>query len=455
MRLNGIPACLDSQDIATKNWSAILDPDREARAVANAIVDFSNRPNLPLEVFHTGAHRAAWRRLQASKSAEMIPQDLRGAYEYLADPTQQAADVAYLAGKFVARNGVIPGAEFLNILRGSASEGGSLLDRLMACEIDVMNPPPPDSPIYYVKGILTGTTGNLGALIGRAKSGKTSVNQAHLAAAVVAAGLGVRTADTLGISSTDPRGKAVVVLDTEQSKGDACALVSNALRRAGLAPVQRPDWLRSFSFAGVRARDLTAGLAPLLEKVAEDHGGIHAFHIDGGADFASNVNDPAEAQELCSSWHAQAIKHRCHGLVVIHSNEGKEADDIARGWLGKQLRRKSESNLQVKRVENLVTLFGDTGQRRAPIPEHAGSTFRWDESVAMHVSAKPFVPPELEYLARQVFTGNQQQGFSELKRNIATTTGKSEETAKRRLKEMTDVGVITKNGAYYRLTDAA
>jgi hypothetical protein len=77
--------------------------------------------------------------------------------------------------------------------------------------------------------------------------------------------------------------------------------------------------------------------------VATEHGGVHAVFIDGGADFATNVNDPETAADLCAGWHALAIKYRFHLVIVIHSNEGEQADDIARGWLGKQLRRKAES----------------------------------------------------------------------------------------------------------------
>lgn len=451
MRLNTIPASFDGENIAVKNWTATVDADREARVIANAIVDFTARPKLPLEAFPTGKHRGAWRRLQAATAEELIPQDLRDAYEYLADPTQAKSDEAYLAAQFVARNGISVGAKLLNFLRDSSSPDGAIIDRLLACEIDILNPPPPDLPVYYVNGILTGTTGNIGAIAGRAKTFKSSVLEAHASAAIKAHGLGNPNADTLGITSSPPGGKALVVIDTEQSKGDSCALAGRTLRRLGLTPEERPDWFRVFSLAGLQAKDLTAGLPSLLDKLAADHGGIHAVHIDGGADFAANINDPAEAQSLCAIWHGLAIKHRCHLLTVIHSNEGKESDDVARGWLGKQLRRKSESNLQVKRTENLVTLWGDTGQRRAPIPEHAGSTFRWDNEQRMAVSAKPNIPPELVEIGEAVFRENGQQGFSELKRTIAKVTKKSEETAKRRIKEMSDCGLILKNGEFYRL----
>ncbi len=108
--MNFIPASFDCVDIPERNWREISDLDREARMVGNSIVDFDARPDLPLEVFHYGKTRAAWRKLRACDSSEFIPLDVRNEFEHLADPTTVQSDIAALVGKYTARNGVKAGA---------------------------------------------------------------------------------------------------------------------------------------------------------------------------------------------------------------------------------------------------------------------------------------------------------------------------------------------------------
>lgn len=262
----------------------------------------------------------------------------------------------------------------------------ALLAQALAVEIDPTNPPPPAEPRFTVAGRVVCTAGNLTALTARAKTGKTAVLQAFTAAAIVADKRGNLAADTLGIESAPPEGKAVIMIDTEQAPDDACAGTNRALSRAGLRPDEKPEWLRVFTMAGQSFADLQGVLPALLEHLSATHDGIHVVMIDGVADLVANVNEPKDASALCTMLHGLAIRHACPIIGVIHSNEGRESDDIARGWLGKQLRRKSESNLQLKRDGETITLFGEDGQRRAPIPQHEGPRFAWSEEKKMHVS---------------------------------------------------------------------
>jgi len=340
-----------------------------------------------------------------------------------------------------------PGAALLDSPDVAVKPTPTLLERMLAAEIDATNPPPPDDPIFHVAGRLTATTGNIGALIARAKAGKSAVIGAHVAACLVADGLGDLEADTLGIRSEPPKGKAVIVIDTEQSPGDACGLVERSLRRLGLTPADRPAWLRVFAFAGWRASDLATGLPELMASVGAEHGGIHAVFVDGGADLAGNVNDPETAADLCAGWHALAIKFHCHLLIVIHSNEGEKADDVARGWLGKQLRRKAESNLQLKRTDETVTIFAESGQRRAPILEKDGPCFRWSDEVGMHVSVEgnpreSAKRQELLDIATEVFANIPRMSWKDLKATFISVRGLPPSTAERRIREMEKMKVI-------------
>jgi len=330
----------------------------------------------------------------------------------------------------------------------------SLLKNALLAEVDPANPPPPDKPVFYVAGKLCSTSGNLSCLVARAKTGKSAIVGAHVAASLVADGIGRSDADTLRIRSEPPSGKAVVVIDTEQSPHHAAKLIERALIRVGASIDDRPSWLRLFAFAGWAPGDLSQALPVILEKLAKEHGGLHAVFIDGGADFASNVNDPEEAARLCADWHALAIKYDCSIVIVIHSNEGAASDDIARGWLGKQLRRKCESNLTIKKCGEVSVLFSETGQRHAPILEKDGPTFSWSDELGMHVSGQSVGSSRedirrdaLRDQAEAVFrdAGVHAMKWGDLRQGIAKSEGLTASGAGKRFDAMKALGVIKKD----------
>ena len=333
-----------------------------------------------------------------------------------------------------------------------------LLVRILEAEQNLLTPPIPDSPVFYVAGKLTNTTSNLGAITSPAKVGKTAVIGAHAAACLVADGIGLPNSDTLGIRSEPLNGKAVIIIDTEQSKAYACKLLNGVRKRVGIEQQDLPAWLRLYSCASWSAGELVKSLPVLMEHVAKLHGGIHAVLIDGGADFSVNVNDPEEAASLVSSWHSLAQLHTCTIIVVVHSNEGEKADSTARGWLGKQLRRKAESNLQLKRSGEVVTLFGESGQRHAPIYEREGPNFAFDEKAGMFksVSESPKVSrkkADLQILAAAVYASNATMTWSALRNSIKSLQGCSNSTAEKRINDLKSANCIKsdRNGLMERI----
>ena len=321
-----------------------------------------------------------------------------------------------------------------------------LLNRALALEVDPMRPTEPDRPVLYVGEHVVSTSGNLTALTGRAKTAKTAV-VAAIAGACAAADGGRGDADTLGIASSPPGGRAVVWLDTEQSPARAAANLSQALARVGLEPREKPAWLRQFPLAGWSARELCAVLPPILDRCADDHGGIHVVLVDGGADFALDVNGAEEAAALCAGWHSLAIRYRCALAVVVHSNEGSTADSTARGWLGKQLRRKAESNLLLRRSGDTVTLFAEDCQRHAPIPESDGPRFRWDPTLGRHTLVEVRSPTDcdaLRLLAEEVFQDGQGRRYGEVLVGIKTTAKCAERTAEAKFAAMSKSRILVK-----------
>ena len=261
---------------------------------------------------------------------------------------------------------------------------------------DVFGPKPPEwlsrlvtlaskpvEPVtrLFLAGKPIATPGNLVSLISKAKTGKTAEIGA-VVAAIVAAHYDRHGLDTLGFTAPHTK-EAVVLIDTEQSPFDSFICHQRAMARAS----QQTDvpWLMHLALVGYEAAKLRRSLVEIMKKAKEDHGGVFILILDGVADFVLSVNDEAECNEFISWLRSIAVEYDCPILCVIHSNEAQKSGDDGRGHLGKQLTRKSESNLLLKKVGEVTTVTSEK-QRKAPITEKDGISFRWSDEHQRHVS---------------------------------------------------------------------
>ncbi len=228
------------------------------------------------------------------------------------------------------------------------------------------------------------TPGNIVTLISRAKTGKTATLGAATAAIIDAsAGTQALGRDTFKFRASNPKGYAVLVFDTEQSPYDAYLCYKRAIDRSGQSA--DPEWLHHYSLVGLGAQQLHKALDVALAQAAKAHHGIFCIILDGVADFVASVNDEAECNTFVTWLRSRTVTYECPAICVIHSNEGEKAGDDGRGHLGKQLIRKAESNLLLKKDNDITTITSDK-QRKAPITEADQVAFRWSDEAGMHVS---------------------------------------------------------------------
>lgn len=303
--------------------------------------------------------------------------------------------------------------------------------------------PQPVRPVFTMAGAHICTPGNLATITAHAKAGKSGLINALLAAPMATAGV-----DTLSVISSNEFGLAVVHIDTEQSREDHWHQVSRAIRRAGRETL--PPWLLSYCLTGFDARKARAAVWGIVKQAADQFGGVHSIHIDGAADLVCDVNDAAECNEFVGALHALAIDHDCPITVVIHFNPGTEK---TRGHLGSQLERKAETNLRIDKDAEVSEVWSDK-QRRAPILKGQGPRYAWSVEASMHVTVQ--VGPSAKETAKRedaiclrddVFNGRASMRYSELEIGVKTTTGKSEETAKRILRTWVKFGIVEKSVA--------
>ena len=327
--------------------------------------------------------------------------------------------------------------------------GAALLAKLEARRLRASSPPAEPVTCLYLANKPISTPGNITTLISKSKTGKTAV-VGGISAATVAAALDITDADTLGFTASKPDGKAVVLIDTEQSEFDAFVCYTRFLDRAGAN--EDPAWLHPFAVAGWSAQELRAVLRPAIEQAVQANGGVFLVILDGVADFVSDVNDPKESNAFVAELHGLAIEFNCAIICVIHSNEAKLSGDDGRGHLGKQLTRKAESNLLLKKVGEVTTITSEK-QRKAPITEADGVAFTWSDSAGRHVSCKSAVDSRADAkrakardMAEAVFAHMDKPAakYADLVRAIQDMRKVSASTAEDRFTDMKKLGVITK-----------
>lgn len=239
--------------------------------------------------------------------------------------------------------------------------------------------PKPDV-IFSIAGTPVSTPGNLTTIYSQAKTGKSSLVGAMLAATMTTPTSGH---DCLGVAGPNYGKKAVLHFDTEQAPFDWQTMIDVALKRVKLT--DPPPWLLSYTLTGMPAREVVNLVRAAMRLGGMTHGGIHSIIIDGIADMVIDPNDAEECFPLITELLALAIQHHCPIINILHMNPG--SDVKGRGHLGSQLERKSESNITLEKTEE-TTLVYATKQRGKMITKDRAVAFAWSDDLGMHVTTE-------------------------------------------------------------------
>ena len=268
----------------------------------------------------------------------------------------------------------------LAALEAEAGDCGHLLSRAYAAAFDPDSIPPPDESCMAIGDIPVAARGNLTALQGKSKVGKSAVVSAILGAAQ--RGEYCAKADTLCFSWIGKAAGAIIHCDTEQSRADWHALVRRSVTRSGLPGVS--ERLVSIPLVMFTRGERMAILEGALEHEAKTRGGIDAVIIDGIADLCASPNDEAESLELVSRVHALAQKYECPIFTIIHENPASQ-ENKTRGHLGSELNRKAFANLRIdKDAETGISTIYGTDMRKRDLPREQGYCFAWNNEAGMH-----------------------------------------------------------------------
>ena len=334
---------------------------------------------------------------------------------------------------------------FLNHLDSLYKED---MSALKSCELDFNNPPPVAQMIVSVNDVPLGTQGNLLCITGGEGTGKSNYVAALIAGAVKpenAEGI-----DTLGVSiEGNPKGKAVLFYDTEQSEVQLYKNVSTLLRRCGRDTM--PEWFKAYCLTGMSRKERLKSIVLSMDKFHYQYGGIHLVVIDGIADLIRCANDEAESIAVVEELYRLAgIYNTCIVTVLHFIPNGLKL----RGHLGSELQRKAAAILSIEKDTNpAVSVVKALKVRDGSPLDVPLMQFAWDKEKAMHayLGEKPKEEKdrrkeeELVAVARELFSRKRFIGYMELSEELQTAFEVKERTAKSYIRFMREKEIIVKS----------
>lgn len=334
---------------------------------------------------------------------------------------------------------------FLNHLDSLYKED---MSALKSCELDFNNPPPVAQMIVSVNGVPLGTQGNLLCITGGEGTGKSNYVAALIAGAVKpenAEGI-----DTLGVSiEGNPKGKAVLFYDTEQSEVQLYKNVSTLLRRCGRDTM--PEWFKAYCLTGMSRKERLKSIVLSMDKFHYQYGGIHLVVIDGIADLIRCANDEAESIAVVEELYRLAgIYNTCIVTVLHFIPNGLKL----RGHLGSELQRKAAAILSIEKdTKPAVSVVKALKVRDGSPLDVPLMQFAWDKEKAMHayLGEKPKEEKdrrkeeELVSVARELFSRKRFIGYMELSEELQAAFEVKERTAKSYIRFMREKEIIVKS----------
>ena len=205
-------------------------------------------------------------------------------------------------------------------------ENVSIVDQLAMLRITANSQIPPHEFLFDWNGTPCFARGELVAVTGKAKSGKTYLNSILMAAC---AGEG-----RLGLSRIGEKPLRVLWIDTEQSEDTTCEILRDRIgAMIGKAPSEG-----LFHVFNLRKIKWQERMTLVLSAIAICMPDLVIF--DGIRDVVGDINDYAEAQQTIGQLlHVASDFHPCI-VCVLHQNKAIE-DKTLRGALGTELQNKS------------------------------------------------------------------------------------------------------------------
>lgn len=197
--------------------------------------------------------------------------------------------------------------------------------------------------------------GELVALSGKAKSGKTFVSSILMAVSY--------RSQLLSVERIEPKRLHVLWYDTEQSEESTQDILRNRIiPMTGIAEDQFP--MDIFDIFNVRAEGYEQRLPMLDAAVRHYHPDL--VILDGIRDLVADINDGVVAQACLEQLMHLASDERCCIVCILHQNKSVE-DRNLRGWIGTELKNKAFEVYECSKSSERIFTWGQTDTRKYDI----------------------------------------------------------------------------------------
>ena len=249
--------------------------------------------------------------------------------------------------------------------------------------------------------------GELVAVTGRAKSGKTFVTSILMTLAVCR--------EVLGIRREEDQRLRVLWMDTEQSEESTqeilCERIMKLWQRSG-AQDEICDNFPSdmFDIFNVRA-DFWQNRLPMLEAAIE-HYRPDLVILDGIRDLVNDINDGVLSQEIIERLMHLASDGECCIVSILHQNKASE-DKNLRGWIGTELTYKSFEVYECSKDSDRIFSVKQTMTRKYDIIDSLQFKVN-DEGLPEAISYIPPAPKKEKYPLAPTITPSADGNTSDL-----------------------------------------
>lgn len=231
----------------------------------------------------------------------------------------------------------------------------SIIEQLEKLRITSGSEIPPHEFLYTWNGVPCYARGELVAVTGKAKSGKTYLNSLLMAAAG-------NERDVLGLKRIREKPLRVVWIDTEQSADSTHEILRDRIG-AMMGVEASEEAYHVFNLRQIRWQDrMTLVLAAIAICMPD------LVIFDGIRDVVGDINNYEEAQNTIGQLLKVASEYKTCIVCVLHQNKAAE-DKTLRGALGTELQNKSFETYECKKdPETRIFSIQQTATRKYDLP---------------------------------------------------------------------------------------
>lgn len=229
-------------------------------------------------------------------------------------------------------------------------ENDRFLEEMKSLRIKTDTVIPPELPILSIDGIPVFEQGDIAAIKGKQKEGKTTVLKAMV---------GAWLKGSLFRLKSEKKGVKVLWLDTEQKQYDVRQIVLDICQMTGLTPDYINSHLMVYSVRKLAQNVLLNRTELLISTYRPD-----VVIVDGIVDFVKSFNDEEASHTLINQLIVLCDKYHCTIVNVLHENKSGE-DHNMRGHLGTMMAQKASTVLRCKKNNGIITVSCTDSRHRA------------------------------------------------------------------------------------------